>query len=70
MKGEPEEIGRFAFGIKLLRYSDARTEWNLQSANEGVPIEIVIMQMKVFLRNLENDYFDNFDKNTAKFKKQ
>lgn len=69
MSKEPKEIGRFAFGIRLFRYSDGRTEWRLQSANEGVPNEIVIMQMKAFLRNLENDYFDNFDKNTAKFKK-
>lgn len=66
---EPIEIGKFGFGIKILRHSDGRIEYQTQSANKGVPIEILIMQMKSFLNNLEKDYFDNFNKNTSKFDK-
>ena len=37
----------------------------VQSVNQSVPVEVVIMQMKAFLSNLEKDYFNNFDKNTS-----
>lgn len=66
MKSVPIEISRFGFGIKLLRHQDGKTEFQTQSANEGVPIEIVIMQMRAFLNNLDREYFDNFDENTFK----
>ncbi len=67
---EPNELGGFGFGIKILRYSDGHIEYQTQSANEGVPIEAVIMQMKAFLRNLEKDYFTTFDENLSKFKEE
>ncbi len=69
MPEETNEIGKFGFGIKILRHSDVKIEYQTQSANQGVPIEIVIMQMKAFLNNLEKDYFSNFDKGTARFGK-
>ena len=62
---EPQEVGRFAFGIILYRYPDGRVEYRFQSKNQGIPIEIILIQLKAFLRNQENGYFDRYDKNTS-----
>ena len=67
---QPTEIARFGFGIKLLRYPDGKAEFETQSVNEGIPVEIVIMQMRAFLNSLEKDYFNKFDKGTSKFKSE
>ena len=67
MPEEPKIIGRFAFGITLYKYPDNRVEYRTQSRNEGIPIEIVLMQLRAFLRNQENDYFDNYNKGMSKF---
>lgn len=70
MPEEPTEIGRFAFGIRVLKHDDGRVELKTQSFNESIPQEMIIMQLKAFLRNLENDYFDNYDENTSRFKNE
>ena len=62
---EPKEIGRFAFGIILYKFSDGRVEYRFQSKNRGIPLEIILMQVKAFLRNQENQYFDKYDKNAT-----
>jgi len=69
MPEDPKEIGKFGLGIRIMRYSDGRVEYQTQSANRGVPVEIVIMQIKAFLNSLEKGYFDSFDKGSAKFRK-
>ena len=69
MPDEPKEIGKFGLGIKIIRHPDGRVEYQTQSANQSVPVEIVIMQIKAFLNNLEKDYFNNFDRSTSKFGK-
>ena len=63
---DPKVIGRFAFGITVYRYPDGRIEYRSQSRNQGVPIEIVLMQLKAFIRNQENEYFDNYDSSISK----
>ena len=40
---DPEEAGRFAFGIIVYRYLDGTIEYRTQSKNQRVPIEIVLM---------------------------
>lgn len=60
------EIGRFGFGIRIIRHEDGRVEYQTESANQGVPTEIIIMQIKAFLKNLEDEYFDSFNKNSFK----
>ncbi|RJQ16844.1 hypothetical protein C4573_02150 [Candidatus Woesearchaeota archaeon] len=54
-------IGRFGLAITAF-YNNGNFEVLVQSANEGIPIELVLMQLKAFLRNQENNYFNNFDK--------
>ena len=67
MPEEPKIIGRFAFGITLYRHPDGKIEYRTQSRNEGIPTEIVLMQLRAFLRNQENDYFDKYDKSMSGF---
>ena len=57
MTEEPSEIGKFGFGLRILRKSDGSIMYQAQSANEKVPTEIVIMQLKAFLKKLEKNYF-------------
>ena len=57
----------FAVGIRLFHYPDGKQEWKVESVNEGVPAEIVLVQLRAFLRNMENEYFDAFDKNFSNF---
>ena len=65
MPNEANEIGRFVLGIRVFEHTDGRTEYQTQSVNQGVPVEIVIMQLKAFLKKLEKDYFDEFNKGTS-----
>lgn len=58
------EIGRFGLGILVSRREDGSLEYQTQSVNQGVPIEIVIMQLKAFINKQEKDYFDEFDSGT------
>jgi hypothetical protein len=37
-----------------------RIEYKSQSMNQGVPVEIIIMQLKAFIDRLEKDYYDEF----------
>ena len=60
MAEEPHEIGRFAFLLRIFRSPDGNLQYEPQSINENIPIEIVIMQLKTFLNNLETNYFNAF----------
>ena len=57
MAEKSRELGKFGFGIKIVRRSDGSVGYETQSVNEGVPIEIVIMQLRAFLKKLEKNYF-------------
>ncbi len=41
----------------------------LNSANENIPLEIVVMHIRAFLENQEREYFADFDGRIAKFSK-
>ncbi len=58
----PNEIGAFAFGIRLIRQPDGSVKYQTDSVNKNVPVEIVIMQMKIFLNDLEKEYSDRYSK--------
>ena len=70
MSSQPEVTGEFAVGIRLLRYPDGKMAWKIDSVNKGVPVEVIMIQLRAFLRNMENEYFDAFDKNFSKFKQE
>lgn len=67
-----EENKEMGFGLRIngIKSPDGKIGWAFDSINRSVPIEVVAMQLKAFLRNIENDYFDGFDKYTAKIRKE
>ena len=56
------EIGAFGLGIRLIRQPDGSIEYKIDSVNRNVPIEIVIMQIKIFLNGLEKEYSERYSK--------
>ncbi len=66
MSKNPNEVGRFIFSIRLLGYPDGAIDWQVNSLNNKIPTEIVLMLIRAFLRNSERKYFDNYDKNVSK----
>ena len=66
MSKNPNEVGRFIFSIRLLGYPDGAIDWQVNSLNNKIPTEIVLMLIRAFLINSERKYFDNYDKNVSK----
>jgi len=60
MAEPPKETGKFAFGIKILQYQDGTVSYQTTTGNDGVPIEVVILQLKTFLQDLEREYYVKF----------
>ena len=56
------KIGEFALALTAFRTGDGDLEYGIKSVNKGIPIEIVIMQLRAHLRGIERRYFDEFDK--------
>jgi hypothetical protein len=65
-----KEVGRFAFVLRALARPDGKTRFEAKSMNQNVPTELAIMQLRAFLRNLENEYFENYDRSTIKRKRK
>jgi hypothetical protein len=65
---DPEEklVGMFALGLRAFQLPNGQINWQLQSKIEGLPIEIILTQVRAWLRSMENDYFNNFDKTLQK----
>jgi|GEM_PF-3365844 len=64
----PEEkpVAMFALGLRAYQQPDGQIVFLLDSKNQGIPIEIVLMQIEAWLRNMKDEYFDNFDKTLTK----
>jgi hypothetical protein len=63
----PEQVvGRFALGIKIIKSPDGKVRVEYKTQNENMPVEMVIMKLDAFLRNMKNDYYAEFDSNTIK----
>ena len=70
MNSNPVEIGRFSLNIHLFRYSDGQLQYKTRSSNRGVQREVAIMNIKAVLKNIEKEFYDNFDQGTLEFKKE
>ncbi len=70
MSEEASEVASFGFGIRVVKHPDGREEYQTRAENDGVSTETVIMQLRAYLNSLEKDYFDDFDKRSAKFKQE
>lgn len=67
---ENKDIIGFGLRISGVKTPGGKFGWAFDCFNKSVPMEVVAMQLKAFLRNIENDYFDTFDKHTAKIRKE
>lgn len=64
MQDDLDEPSRFALGLTALRQPDGNFDCAMQTVNQGIPIEIVIMQLRAFLKQMEHNYFSSFEKGT------
>lgn len=62
MTNGADDSGQFVYGLRVVRLPDGDLKYETQSINKGVPIEIVIMQLRVLLKQLEKSYFAQFEK--------
>ena len=53
---EKNDLKIFGFAIGFMGYSNSKLQYKIQVIDEGVPKEVIIMQMKVFLKNLGGEY--------------
>ena len=59
-------IGGFAFGINVIKHDDGSLSYYTKTENNKVPVELVILQMKSYLKDLEDKYFNDFKSNHSK----
>ena len=58
---ENKEKVMFAAVISPLNHDIKEPNWKINTLNNGVPIEAVMMQLKALIKNYEDEYFDNFN---------
>jgi len=60
MEENQAERGSLLIGIKVLRKEDGDFEYQRQMFKKGIPREIIIMQLKSIVKELEQEYFKSF----------
>jgi hypothetical protein len=58
-------LNRFILNISLLQGTDTKLRCNAVWYNEDVPAEMLLAQLRALVRQMENGYFDNFDRNST-----
>jgi len=54
-----KRIGAFGIGIEAFQTANREINYEFNHINENIPAEIVIMQLKRFLKNLKQSYFSS-----------
>lgn len=55
-------IANFTFGIEMLMQQNGNLKCAAHWINAGVPDEMIVMQLRALIRQLEDKYFDAFDR--------
>ena len=63
-----DDTPTFKFGIKIFKKEDGGIGHQVGVYNDGILTEVVIAEMRAYLRMLENNYFDDFEKDLTDFK--
>lgn len=63
MVEEENEMKGFGFIINIKNGLYNKNSYKTRILNSGVPTELIIMQMRAFLDNLEQGYFNEFKTN-------
>ena len=66
MEEEKNNIGEFGFVIVTRQNADENFHYQTRIINRKVPLELIAMQLRAFLAQLEKEYFDTFNQ-TANF---
>ena len=61
--GNEEEIGRFVIGISLLQSNNRKITADFTNKNFNIPKQIIISELRLFLRMLEDDLYPDFKNN-------
>ena len=62
MPEERTEIGKFLVGVKIFETLDGNHDYERYILSNGAYPEEIIMQLKSILQQLEQEYFDSFNK--------
>lgn len=66
---EGEELARFVIGVKLIKGIDGALHRRIElGGNKIIPIEIILEQLRAFIRVQEERYLKNFKNNSSEFK--
>ena len=60
MTVDKEEIARFIFGLRLLRDGAGKIFYQKRVWNKGVQLEVIILQLELFLEKIRGDYRKQF----------
>ncbi|GEM_PF-6734214 len=69
MTEEPREVSKFIFGI-VTSQAEGRINYQTNVMNKKVPVEVIAMQLRAFLAQLEKEYCDTFNQTTNFFREE
>lgn len=70
MEEEKNNIGEFGFVIITKKNDQGNLHFQTRIINKKVPLELIVMQMKAFLKQVEKDYFNSFNQTATFFREE
>ena len=65
MTMERNEIGKFGVGFIMLKSQEGVISFELREQNNNVSDEVIIMQLKIYLRNIKENYYNKYSKKNS-----
>ena len=62
---ERNEIGKFGVGFIMLKSQEGVISFELREQNNNVSDEVIIMQLKIYLRNIKENYYNKYSKKNS-----
>lgn len=56
------EISQFVFGLQILKDDLGKAFYRTKVKNTGVPVEIAILQLELYLNKMRENYKQSFNK--------
>ncbi len=58
---DAEVLGAFLLAVRIIKWPNGSVSSDVQVKNDNVPAEITLMQVKAWLNNQKNKYYEWFD---------
>ncbi len=68
-KTEEKEIGKFILGIRLIQTKEGKIIPKFRTADLNIPKDIIISQLRLFTKMLEERYYPDFRDNVTSKRK-